>query len=423
MSADLDNQPYDNVEFPIRRTMPDTSKWALSGITPTQREAPITRGPGKDRTHNLSPVAEGGGLFGEEFDGGIMMEEQVGKSQKGIGISHGQSSSIAITTSPRASDFNHVLAPPKAVQLQTSTTDTQHDKSDTFSRAISTKESPSPLDDSGTTSVKNNAKQEFTWSDFTPMSQDVFENAYARHEHFNKFSARVLRQGTKMKNSIWDVPGKPGETMTYEQLLQGVLTNGEKLLLGGSWLYFQDVEFLGPECSKQIKPPLGEGRICLTNLRMLLVCAEMSSVAAISEYGNPATLGEGGYRLKLSKLNNVYFQNIPIDCFQCVELSSTVGTMAESKLNERKPACCGLFSCVGIGCCGYTWDATPPFPINVVKRVIRLGVYLPPWRTPAIMLVHLHPKMSLTSARDFVTHMQNHVPQMQYHFRHGATVL
>jgi len=45
--------------------------------------------------------------------------------------------------------------------------------------------------------------------------------------------------------------------------------------LGGSWLYFRDVEFYEPECSKQIKPPLGEGRICLTNLRMLLLCAEM----------------------------------------------------------------------------------------------------------------------------------------------------
>jgi len=59
----------------------------------------------------------------------------------------------------------------------------------------------------------------------------------------------------------------------------------------------------------------------------------------------------------------------------------------------------------------------------VVKRVIRLGVYLPPWRTPAIMVVHLHPKMSLTSARDFVVQLQNHVPQMQYHMKHGSTVL
>ena len=52
---------------------------------------------------------------------------------------------------------------------------------------------------------------------------------------------------------------------------------GEKLLLSGGWVYFRDVQFYDPECSKQIKPPLGEGRICLTNLRMLLLCAETSS--------------------------------------------------------------------------------------------------------------------------------------------------
>ena len=48
-------------------------------------------------------------------------------------------------------------------------------------------------------------------------------------------------------------------------------------MLGGGWLYFRDVAFYDPDCSKQIKPPLGEGRICLTNLRMLLLCAETAS--------------------------------------------------------------------------------------------------------------------------------------------------
>ena len=59
--------------------------------------------------------------------------------------------------------------------------------------------------------------------------------------------------------------------------LTGVLAEGERLILGGSWLYFRAVEFFEPECTKQIKPALGEGRICLTNLRMLLLCAETAS--------------------------------------------------------------------------------------------------------------------------------------------------
>ena len=75
------------------------------------------------------------------------------------------------------------------------------------------------------------------------------------------------------------------------------------------------------------------------------------SDASISEFGDPSTKKKGGYKLTVSKLNNVFFQNIPIDCFESVELSSTVGFTAESKLTERTPSCCGLFSCVGVGIC------------------------------------------------------------------------
>ncbi|XP_045165097.2 uncharacterized protein LOC123529005 [Mercenaria mercenaria] len=435
MSTDLDNQPYDNVEFPIRRPVPGTQGgWISPNMTQAQREHLIIGSTTKERTHTLAPVAEGGLAEEEGEESEVKVEDQrqkVGVTTSYTGgtaassqVNNINNSSNVITTPPRSTKMNHVVTPAKGNKLQISS-DKSANKSDTFSRLVSNKPPPSPSRDSRISFVsdQSNPPEEFTWSAFTPMSQEVFENAYKRHNYFYKFSDKVLKQGTKMKTNVWDVSGKPGETMTYEQLFQGVLADGERLILGGSWLYFRAVEFFEPECTKQIKPPLGEGRICLTNLRMLLLCAESASDASIAEYGNPEAEKGGGYKLSVSKLNNVFFQNIPIDCFESVELSSTVGVMAESKLTERKPACCGLFSCVGVGRCGNTWDASPPLPINVVKRVIRLGVYLPPWRTPAIMLVHLHPKMSLTSARDFVTKLQNHVPQMQYHNKQGATLL
>jgi hypothetical protein len=117
--------------------------------------------------------------------------------------------------------MNHVTTPSKGNQLHI-TTDKQSNKSDTFSRTV-TKPPPSPSRDSRISFVsdQSNPPEDFTWSAFTPMSQDVFENAYKRHKYFYKFSDKVLKQGTKMKTNVWDVPGKPGETMTYEQLLQG----------------------------------------------------------------------------------------------------------------------------------------------------------------------------------------------------------
>jgi hypothetical protein len=32
----------------------------------------------------------------------------------------------------------------------------------------------------------------------------------------------MLEEGNKLKENVWDVKGKPGEMMSYEQLLQGM---------------------------------------------------------------------------------------------------------------------------------------------------------------------------------------------------------
>lgn len=126
-----------------------------------------------------------------------------------------------ITTPPRTSKVNHVSTPNKTNQLLVST-EKHAGQSYTLPRSSSNKPQPSPSHESRASFVTDQSKPEdFTWSAFTPTSQEVFENAYTRHKYFYKFSDKVLKQGTKMKTNVWDIPGKPGETMTYEQLLQG----------------------------------------------------------------------------------------------------------------------------------------------------------------------------------------------------------
>ena len=127
-----------------------------------------------------------------------------------------------ITTPPRTSKANHVATPNKANNQLTVNTHKAANQSMTFPRPSSNKPPPSPTRDSRISFVTDQPKHEdFTWSAFTPISQEVFENAYTRHKYFYKFSDKVLKQGTKMKSSVWDVAGKPGEAITYEQLLQG----------------------------------------------------------------------------------------------------------------------------------------------------------------------------------------------------------
>ena len=135
-----------------------------------------------------------------------------------------KTASNVILTPPRAPKMNHVAQPTKTGQsAQTGQTS---NKSSTFPRIQTpnkTKPPPSPSRDSKTSfSIDQSKTEDFTWDAFGPSSQEVFETAFTRHKDFSRLSDKVLKQGTKMKTNVWDVTGKPGETMTYEQLLQGM---------------------------------------------------------------------------------------------------------------------------------------------------------------------------------------------------------
>ena len=68
----------------------------------------------------------------------------------------------------------------------------------------------------------------FTELDLNPRSQEVF---YKTHEVKGraKLYKTMIEEGNKMKENVWDVKGKPGELMSYEQLLQG--TAGSYIIL------------------------------------------------------------------------------------------------------------------------------------------------------------------------------------------------
>lgn len=88
MSADLDNQPYDNVEFPIRRPPSGgTSGWVAPNMTAAQRENLVTGGSSggivKERSYTLPTVAEGGGMEEEEDD---VTEAKVEDQRQALGV-------------------------------------------------------------------------------------------------------------------------------------------------------------------------------------------------------------------------------------------------------------------------------------------------------------------------------------------------
>lgn len=100
MSADLDNQPYDNVEFPVRRPgLGSPGSWIGPHMTPAQREHLIIGSATKDRAYTLATVTEGA-ITEEDEDAAEDQGQHVGVTSAHVG---GET-----TTTTTSSQFNNV---------------------------------------------------------------------------------------------------------------------------------------------------------------------------------------------------------------------------------------------------------------------------------------------------------------------------
>ncbi|CAG2240840.1 unnamed protein product [Mytilus edulis] len=387
----MDAGPYDNVEFPPVR--PGSQTW--SGPQSSTKLYGYNVGS-RDRvtgnvTPTLAPVAESDGNdYNEEL-------AEIGEQRQLINI-----------TSPPGDTVVNANKEIFIANTHGNTPNAVAHKSATMPNLTQQKFTPQPSPSLSRTVVEQprSIAKRFTELDLNPRSQDVFSKTHATKGKALLYKS-LMEEGNRMKENVWDVKGKPGEMLSYEQLLQGMLIEGEMLLLGGSWLQFSNIDFLDPTGKESIKPSVGRGRLCLTNQRLLILSADIDSDANLK---NPK---ETEYTLEISKCTTTYFQNIPLNGVLAVELSAVVGNSQESRIVSQKPCCCcGFCSCLPIPCCMTTWKADVPVYKTINNRTIKIGVVMPPWLTQTLIVVHLHPDIPLTTGRDFVSLLHNHAPRI-----------
>ncbi|XP_050404920.1 uncharacterized protein LOC126820830 [Patella vulgata] len=384
----MESAPYDNVEFPVRK--PGTGTWPGPGQQ--QSQIKLMSQTSKDRS------TVGGPKLAPLLETMEVAESEDQRNQSKNVTSTSRVSSSSVTSSNTS-------------QSQQPTTPLLLNATYTAQKSPNTQQPTKYKSDSMIRPVIDDQEEFFDRKDFNAGSRAMLDKAYNQHKHFYRLNSKVVDEGALLKQDVLDVYKKQGEVFSYEQLLQGMLVDGEKLLLGASWLYVTGVEFLDADGTNVVKEPVGKGRICLTNQRVLILSAEIFTDAALSEIGD-STKPTGGYKLDVRKTNSIYYQNIPLTCFHSADLSVAVGTSASSKISIKPPACKGLCSCFGVAPCITSWKSTPPMTTVFNKRIIRIGVSMPPWATRMIVLVHLDPEMSLTIARDFISQLQYHAPLM-----------
>lgn len=424
----MDAAPYDNVEFPIRRPHATPATWPGSDHVIMSIKSPTPK-PTKPKTESkLSPVLEGDGNEFVEEQAELPSVQDQRKLAQMTNLSGKKETEITVNKGVTLVNSNQVSRPPSSLNtISTSlpaTTSETHTlvpfgAKTTSSTAVTTAPStiipPTTMDSNGKIGFvivdePRPFNQDFTRLDLNPASQQVLEEAYTKQPKFYRLNDCLLTQGEDMRQEVWQGKGRPGELLTYEQLLQGMLEEGEVLVLGGAWLYFTHLDFLDKEGKCKVKPSIGKGRICLTDRKLLILSAEADEDATLSEFGGESSASPSGYKLELSKYNSTFYQNVPLGCFLGVELSASVGSSLESRLTEQKPLCCGLCSCLGIDRCSTTWRSSRPMPVPVNTRTIRMGISMPPWHTETNVVVYIHPEMPLTAARDFVAQIHHHAP-------------
>lgn len=63
--------------------------------------------------------------------------------------------------------------------------------------------------------------EQFDRRDLTPSSQAVVDKAYSEQNKHHRFNQSLELQGLNLKDQVCDMCRKPGESVSYEQLLQG----------------------------------------------------------------------------------------------------------------------------------------------------------------------------------------------------------
>ena len=62
---------------------------------------------------------------------------------------------------------------------------------------------------------------DFYGKDLSPESRALLNEAYTKHRHFYRLNSKIIDEGSALKQDVLDVYRKSGETLTYEQLIQG----------------------------------------------------------------------------------------------------------------------------------------------------------------------------------------------------------
>ncbi|XP_070575736.1 uncharacterized protein [Ptychodera flava] len=258
---------------------------------------------------------------------------------------------------------------------------------------------------------------------FDLVGTQLFQEMASVHKSHKQLTSVVQQQAQSICQTTTQHYQAQHDNMSYEQILSTLLFEGERLLLGGQYIYYTNVTFLDENGSpSNEKPPMTKGRAFLTTNRMLLLSAEGTTVTSLSK---PAlTAGKSNvYNLSVSCGDSMYLQSIPMEGFRSVDLRVTIGVRTDTSVQGEKPPCnqfcsgiCCCFarccSCCELECCAKKWSGSSQHTQSLNERHVTIGTLMPPWGRRMMVKIHFDPSMRLLFINEFLVEMQRYAKNL-----------
>ncbi|XP_070575739.1 uncharacterized protein [Ptychodera flava] len=258
---------------------------------------------------------------------------------------------------------------------------------------------------------------------FDLAGTQLFQEMANVHKSHKQLTSVVQQQAQSIFQTTTQHYQAQHDNMSYEQILSTLLFEGERLLLGGQYIYYTNVIFLDENGSpSNEKPPMTKGRAFLTTNRMLLLSAEGATMTSLRK---PAlTAGKSNvYNLSVSFGDSMYLQSIPMEGFRSVDLRVTIGVRTDTSVQGEKPPCnqfcsgiCCCFarccSCCELECCMKKWSGGYQHTESLNERHVTIGTLMPPWGKRMMVRIHFDPSMRLSFINEFLVEMQRYAQNL-----------
>ncbi|XP_071942860.1 uncharacterized protein [Antedon mediterranea] len=250
---------------------------------------------------------------------------------------------------------------------------------------------------------------------YDPKSLQVIYSIPAVHKNSKKLTQELNRTVSELLQNVEILRSELHGNISYEQFMADMLCPSEIVLANQQFIPYAYIYFQYLHPVLPAKKPLSQGRMFLTNSRLIMLSNESAKQTEVAAVPPDSTKKPNKYSVKCEAGDAFHYQFLPLESIRAVELDGMVGASMSSFI-DSKAACCLLrmCSCCGCGICLRSWyEVGRSSNPSVNQRILNLSVDMPPWGNHCIVSIYMQGSTDMLVVKDFLRDLQAYGPSMK----------